>query len=128
MTSEKIEKYLSKLSENSKPKWGMMTPQQMVEHLEYTYRIASGEIQDFEIATPEKYLEETHSTLYNYRKMPKEYEFPLAKQSKITETKHPDLETAKAKMLEARADYLKYFKQNPDAKTKNVVFRRIEQI
>jgi oxepin-CoA hydrolase/3-oxo-5,6-dehydrosuberyl-CoA semialdehyde dehydrogenase len=33
-----------------------MTPQHMIEHLEYTYKIASGEIQDFEIATPEKIL------------------------------------------------------------------------
>ena len=59
--------------------------------------------------------------------MPREYDFPLAKESKITETKHPDLETAKKKLLDARADYLKYFKQNPDAKTKNVVFGELNK-
>ena len=127
MTSESIQNYVNKLYEDSKPKWGTMTPQQMLEHLEYTYRIASGEIQDFEIATPEQYVEKVHSTLYNYEKMPREYDFPLAKESKITETKHPDLETAKKKLLEARADYLKYFKQNPDAKTKNVVFGELNK-
>ncbi|MEX2349598.1 MAG: phenylacetic acid degradation bifunctional protein PaaZ, partial [Flavobacteriaceae bacterium] len=42
ITSESIPFYLSKLSENTKPKWGTMTPQHMVEHLEFTYRIASG--------------------------------------------------------------------------------------
>ena len=127
MTSEKIEESLAKLTEGSKPKWGNMTPQQMVEHLEYTYRIASGEIQDFEIATPEEYLEKTHNSLYNYRKMPREYNFPLAKESKITETKHENLETAKKKLLEARADYLNFFKKNPEAVTKNVVFGELNK-
>jgi oxepin-CoA hydrolase/3-oxo-5,6-dehydrosuberyl-CoA semialdehyde dehydrogenase len=127
MTTESIQKYLNKLSEDSKPQWGTMTPQIMVEHLEYTYRIASGEIQDFEIATPEKYIEKTLETLYNYEKMPREYDFPLAKESKIKETKHEDLETAKTKLLEAREEYLRYFKENPEAKTKNVVFGEMDK-
>ena len=62
MTEEKIQECLSNLQENMKPKWGIMTPQHMIEHLEYTYRIASGEIQDFEIATPEKILEKSSCT------------------------------------------------------------------
>ena len=122
MTSEKIEACLAKLSEDTQPQWGSLTPQLMVEHLEYTYRIASGEIQDFEIATPEKILEKVHATLYNYEKMPKGYEFPLNEASNIKETLHPDLATAKEKLLEARESYLQYFKEHPDAKTKNVVF------
>ncbi len=40
-----------------------MTSQHMIEHLEFTYRIASGEIQDFEIVTPEKYLEKVQESL-----------------------------------------------------------------
>ena len=35
---------------------------------------------------------------------------------------HPDLVTAKEKMLEARNAYLEYFRSDPDATTKNVVF------
>ena len=54
MTDEKIDACLAKLSEDTKPEWGVMTPQHMVEHLEYTYKIAAGEIQDFEVSTPEK--------------------------------------------------------------------------
>lgn len=122
MTTEKIEEYLKKLTVDSKAQWGTLTPQLMVEHLEYTYRISGGQIQDFEITTPEKYLERTYETLYDYKPMPREYDFPLAEQSKINEAIHPDLETAKLKMLEARADYLAFFKENPEAKTKNAVF------
>ncbi len=127
MTDKKIAECLSKLTEESKPAWGDLTPQHMVEHLEYTYRIASGEIQDFEIATPEKILEKVHSTLYNYEKMPQGYDFPLREKSEMAKLKHEDLATAKARLLEARQDYLDFFKENPDAKLKNVVFGELDR-
>ena len=122
MTEEKIKECLNKLSETSKAQWGSLTPQEMIEHLEYTYKIASGEIQDFDITTPEKILEKVHATLYNYDKMPRSYDFPLAEKSEIKKVKHESLEVAKAKMLEARQQYVSFFKQNPEAITKNVVF------
>ncbi len=55
MTSEKIADCLEKLTEDSKANWGMLTPQHMIEHLEFTYRIASGENQDFKITTQKKF-------------------------------------------------------------------------
>lgn len=122
MTTEKISEALSKLDDNLKPKWGNLKPQQMIEHLEYTYRIAAGQIQDFEIATPEKYIEKVQATLYNYEQMPREYDFPLSEKSEMKTFKHPDLDTSKKMMLEAREEYLQFFKENPDALTKNAVF------
>ncbi len=122
MTSESIPFYLSKLSENIKPKWGTMTPQHMVEHLEFSYRIASGEMQNFDIATPEEYLEKTQEALWNYKPMPKDFHMPLMQKGKLESLQHPDLETAKQKMLEAREEYLEFFKENPDALHKNAVF------
>ncbi|HKK12752.1 MAG TPA: MaoC/PaaZ C-terminal domain-containing protein, partial [Flavobacteriaceae bacterium] len=127
MTEAKIRECLNKLTEKTKPQWGNLSPQRMIEHLEYTYRIASGEIQDFEISTPEKVLEKVHATLYNYEKMPRSYDFPLAERSEIDKIKHESLETAKNKMMEARQQYLDYFKVNPDAKTKNVVFGELNK-
>ena len=122
MTNENIMQALSKLKSDSKALWGTMSAQHMLEHLEYTYHIASGKIQDFEIKTPEKILEKVHATLYNYQKMPREFEFPLNEESQITKLKHGSLEVAKEKMLEARQDYLDFFKENPEAKLKNAVF------
>jgi len=122
MTNEKIKNCLSKLTVQSTPKWGTMSVQHMIEHLEYTYRIASGEIQDFEITTPEKILEKVHNTLYNFEQMPKNYDFPLATESKIKELKYENIEIAKAKMLESRQDYLDFFKEHPEIKLKNTVF------
>ncbi|PHR71376.1 MAG: phenylacetic acid degradation bifunctional protein PaaZ [Lutibacter sp.] len=127
MTSEKIQECLTKLTEDAKPKWGIMTPQHMIEYLEHTYRIASGEIQDFEIATPEKILEKVHNSLYNYRPFPKNSEFPLLEKDKLAKLNHPDLSTAKEKMNEARAEYLAFFKENPDAKLNNIVFGELNK-
>ncbi|MBV1888352.1 MAG: aldehyde dehydrogenase family protein, partial [Urechidicola sp.] len=127
MTDRKIKECLHTLTEETKPKWGNLSPQHMVEHLEYTYRIASGEIHDFDITTPEKILEKVHNTLYNYKKMPREYDFPLREKSKMGVLKHSDLNTAKQKMLESREDYLTYFKESPDVKLKNTVFGELNR-
>ncbi|MBF4986536.1 phenylacetic acid degradation bifunctional protein PaaZ, partial [Nonlabens mediterrranea] len=106
ITESYIKSAFAKLEANAKPNWGTMTPQHMVEHLEMSYRIASGEIQDFEVATPDEYLEKVAATLWNYDKMPQNHKMPLMKQDGTLEDLiHEDLETAKTKMLEARNEY-----------------------
>ena len=127
MTDEKIDECLSKLTADAKPRWGIMTPQHMIEHLEYTYKIASGEIQDFEIATPEEILEKVHASLYNYKKFPQNSQFPMLEKDKLDDLKHPDLETAIEKFKEQREKYIKFFKENPEAKLKNLVFGELNK-
>lgn len=127
ITDDSIETYLSKLTEDASPVWGTMTPQQMVEHLAYTYRIASGEIQDFEIATPEKILEKVAATLWNYEKTPRDYNFPLYDAGIQPALKYENLDKAKAALLAARKEYLEYFKKNPKAIIKNVVFGELNK-
>ena len=127
MTEEKINNCLSKLTEDTKPKWGAMTAQQMIEHLEYTYQIASGKLQDFKIATPEKILEKVKNTLYNYDKMPREHMFPLAKESKIEELRFSNLEEAIEQLKKTRENYIEFFKEHPDATLKNVVFGELNK-
>ncbi|MGB5981813.1 MAG: phenylacetic acid degradation bifunctional protein PaaZ [Nonlabens sp.] len=122
-----IKSGLEKLKTTSEPRWGMMTPQHMVEHLEMSYRIASGEKQDFEVATPEEYLEKVAATLWNYKKMPQNHKMPLLKDGELEDLIHPDLDTAKVMMLKARDQYLDYFKRNPKATTKNAVFGELSK-
>jgi oxepin-CoA hydrolase/3-oxo-5,6-dehydrosuberyl-CoA semialdehyde dehydrogenase len=127
MTDAKIDEYLSKLTSDMKPKWGIMTPQHMLEHLEYTYKIAAGEIQDFDVATPEKILEKVHASLYNYEKFPRNTKFPSLEKDKLADLKHPDLETAKEKFKEQREKYLEFFKEHPESKLKNLVFGELNK-
>ncbi len=127
MTEAKIKACLNKLQEDTKPSWGIMTPQHMIEHLEFSYRVASGKIQDFEIVTPEKYIDKVAETLYNYEKMPRNYAMPLMKKEELEELQHPDLKTAIQRFWEARTAYLDYFKNNPLATTKNPVFGYLDK-
>ncbi len=127
MTDVTIDECLSKLTEDMKPKWGVMTPQHMVEHLEYTYKIAAGEIQDFEVSTPEKILEKVKNSLWNYRKFPQNSQFPLLEKDTLDTLKHEDLPTAIAKFKEQREKYLAYFKENPEAILNNIVFGELNR-
>ncbi|MEP0479047.1 MAG: phenylacetic acid degradation bifunctional protein PaaZ, partial [Nonlabens sp.] len=127
ITESYIKSAFAEMSADSKPQWGTMTPQHMVEHLEMSYRIASGEIQDFEVATPDEYLEKIAATLWNYDKMPQNHKMPLMKDGELEDLKHEDLETAKSKMLEARNEYLDFYKKNPKATTKNAVFGELSK-
>ena len=117
-----IESKLNSLTEEAEAKWGMMTPQHMVEHLEMGLRIATGEISDFEVATPEEYIEKVQETLYNYEKMPQGYKMPLMKKDELEDLKHENLDEAKKALLEAYEAYEVFFRENPDATTKNAVF------
>ena len=127
MTSAKIDECLSKLTEETEPKWGIMTPQHMIEHLEYTYKIAAGEIQDFEISTPERILEKVKNSLWNYKKFPQNSQFPQLEKDTLDDLKHPDLETAIIKFKEQRDAYIEYFKVHPDATLKNMVFGELNK-
>jgi oxepin-CoA hydrolase/3-oxo-5,6-dehydrosuberyl-CoA semialdehyde dehydrogenase len=95
--------------------------------MEKSYCIASGEIQDFEIATPAEHLEKVVETVYNHKPMPRSYSHPLMHKEKTEDLVHPDLNTAKQKMFEAWERYADYFKANPEAKTKNAVFGELDK-
>lgn len=123
-----IEEYLNLLTEDLKPNWGLMTTQHMIEHLEMSFRIAGGEIQHFEVATAPEHLPKAVEMVYNHKPMPKEYPHPLLQKGNLEPLKHPDLNTAKSKMLEAWDAFEAYFKANPEAKTKNAVFGELEKL
>ncbi|NBC57937.1 MAG: phenylacetic acid degradation bifunctional protein PaaZ [Bacteroidetes bacterium] len=117
-----LEQKLNQLESNSKPKWGMMTAQHMVEHLEYGLKIAKGDIQNFDIATPEEHLEKVQETLYNYEKMPKNYKMPLMKENELEDLRHDNLAIAIKAFLKAYDEFHQFFKDNPEVTTKNAVF------
>jgi oxepin-CoA hydrolase/3-oxo-5,6-dehydrosuberyl-CoA semialdehyde dehydrogenase len=127
MTEAKIEELVSKMKPDMVPKWGIMSPQHMIEHLEYTYKIAAGEIQDFEIATPEKILEKVHNSLYNYDKFPRNSKFPQLDKDSLDTLRHLDFKTAVEKFKLQRKKYLTFFEEHPEATLNNIVFGELNR-
>ena len=124
---DSIETYLYKLTEDTKPQWGHMSPQGMVEHLEYSLRVANGEIQDFDIETPEKILEKVHDSLYNHRSMPRNYEAPKVLKERMETLRYDSLNAAKQGLLEAYDAFETYFKEHKGLTTKNAVFGNLNK-
>ena len=97
------------------------------EHLEYSFRIASGEIQDFDIETPEKILEKVHAFLYNHLPMQRNYSAPKVFLERKSKLKHQSLTIAKQSLMEAYEEFELFFKQNKESRTKNAVFGELNK-
>jgi hypothetical protein len=74
---ENILQTLDKLSENTKPEWGQMTAQRMVEHLTDTINIANGKNPQ-ELAIPEDKIEKMQSFLETDKPMVRNIEVLFA--------------------------------------------------
>ena len=116
-----LEEKLSLLTEDIQPQWGIMTPQHMVEHIEFFHRMSIGEIPTT-IETQEKYIERLQESLYTYEPMVKKFDHPLLRKGETEDLRYGSLAEAKEKLLEAYDQFEVYFKENPDAETPNTVF------
>lgn len=122
----KVAKALDKLTEAHTPKWGILTPQHMVEHLEFFIQMAMGKVET-EIITPEKRIERFKESLFNYRAMPRSFDHPLLKEKELEVLRFGNLAEAKAALLTAIDDYETFFKENPGIETPNTVFGMLDK-
>jgi len=123
---DNVETYLSKLTEDTKPKWGIMSPQHMIEHLEMGFQNAMGKTK-LEVVTPQEQLEKYQDSLWNYHPMPKNFQLPILKKGETEELRFAGLAEAKEAFLKAWDEYEAYFKDNPDAETNNAVFGSLDK-
>ena len=121
-----IVKCLNALTEDSKPSWGIMTPQHMVEHFEFFARMSIGEIET-EITTPENRIEKYQDSLWTYKDMIKRFDHPLLKKGETEDLRFGSLEEAKEAFLKSYDNYIAFFKNNPEAKTPNTVFGMLDK-
>jgi len=121
-----IVKLLSQLNEDSQSRWGMMTAQHLVEHLEFFNRMALGEVET-DITTPEEHIEKYQESLWNYKAMPKEFKHPLLKKDEAESLRFENLEEAKKAYLESYDRFIEFFEENPRAKTANTVFGMLDK-
>jgi oxepin-CoA hydrolase/3-oxo-5,6-dehydrosuberyl-CoA semialdehyde dehydrogenase len=79
-----------------------------------------------EIITPEKYLEKTQDSLWNYRKMPRSFDHPAFKKGALEDLKYDNLDAAKEALLKSYDEYKAFFKENPTIETPNTVFGMLD--
>lgn len=125
---KEYKKLLNGLTEKSEPKWGKMTAQQMIEHLDATLLYSIGEPEVEKCFTPEEHLEKYQDSLYNHRKMPKDFPAPfLPEDGSLPELKYKNLEQAKEMFLENLQKYQIYYRENPKAEHLHFVFGKLNK-
>lgn len=116
---------LQHLSETSKPLWGKMSPQHMVEHLIWTLQSSEGKIKVACVTPPEK-LPVSKRFLLSSRPLPKLFINPVIGPD-LLPLKFSNLDEAKKMLNLELEDYYKFFKGNPDAKTTHVAFGELNK-
>lgn len=128
MDRKSIEKILNGLTDKTPAKWGEMSAQHMLEHLENGLKISIGEIKVDQCFTPDEQLEKYQDSLYNHRKMPKNFVAPfLPQDGSLPDLKHKNLDAAKASFLEALKNYQIYYREHPEAEHLNYVFGNLNK-
>lgn len=111
---ETVLSHLNKLKAETKPVWGKMSAQRMVEHLTDTIRIATGENPQ-ELIIPEDKVERMVAFLYSDKPMAQDMQVPFAKEG--TPLRNEELELAIDEFVDVYLEFQELFAQNPELKT-----------
>jgi hypothetical protein len=111
---------LTQLESDTKPLWGKMSAQHMVEHLIFAVQMGNGKL-FLECFNPPEKLPLMKRILMSERPLPKLFVNPVIG-SDLMELKFSSLEEAKTNLKKEVDDYYSYFEKKPDAKLVNVTF------
>ena len=112
MTKEILVQRLQQLSLQSEAKFGILTPQHMVEHLTLTLKMSAGRIPIPEFEPTEKQLARKHALLFTDLPFPQGIKAPGLPDT-LLDLRYPDLETAKAELIKSHDAYHMLFQENP---------------
>ncbi|MBW8362740.1 MAG: phenylacetic acid degradation bifunctional protein PaaZ [Kaistella sp.] len=116
LKTKEIQKMLNALTESSERKFGEMSPQMMVEHLEEVVRNGFSELDpsDFPEIPAEK-MELLQDWIYTDHKIRPGAQYPLLREGEKPVLRYKDLNEAKEKLSEALQEFLIYYRENPTA-------------
>ena len=123
---EKVEELLLGLTETTPAQWGIMTPQHMVEHLAYFTQVGLRKI-PMEMITPADRVQRYTESLYNYRKMPQNFQLAVLKKGETEELRFESLDAAKKALIEALQAAEITYKENPDFLAFNPTFGELNR-
>ena len=122
----KVEILLLGLTENTPAKWGIMSPQHMVEHLEYFFTVGLRKI-PAELLTPLDRVEKYTESLYNYRKMPKNFQLASLKKGETEDLRFASLEEAKDALVTVLKEAEEVYKEDVNFKGFNPTFGELNK-
>lgn len=111
---------LNDLKVETKPLWGKMSAQHMVEHLIFAVQMGNGKL-ILECFNPPEKLPLMKRILMSNKPLPKLFINPVIGQD-LMELKFSNLDEAKFNLKKEIDDYYDYFEKNPEAKLVNVTF------
>jgi hypothetical protein len=121
MTKEILLQRLKHLSLQSEAKFGILTPQHMVEHLTLTLKMSAGRISIPEFEPTEKQLARKQALLFTDLLFPQGIKAPGLPDT-LLDLRFPDLEIAKAELIKSYDAYHLLFQENPTKHTPHPIF------
>jgi oxepin-CoA hydrolase / 3-oxo-5,6-dehydrosuberyl-CoA semialdehyde dehydrogenase len=88
---------LDPLTPEHRPRWGAMTPQQMVEHLGWAFEVSTGRVQ-VDCPTPPDQMERMKRFLYHNHPTPQEFMNPALRDG-LPPLRQPSLREARAALM-----------------------------
>lgn len=114
-TQVRIKELLAGLKENTKPLWGMMTPQHMVEHLTVAVKASTGRIKSMVVTPPDKIKAVRQHYLEGDELWERGMKNPLLPEDRLVSLKYATLQEAKEKLIQAVGEFEAYYAAHPDA-------------
>ncbi len=123
----KIQKLLNALTENSEKKFGILTPQNMLEHLEDFLKFSLGKTKVECRTNDEAMLEKLHDWLYKNKPISQGLKYEGLPENENAPLRYKNLDEAKQKFMDTFSEFLIYYRENPEAKHVHPLFCEIDK-
>lgn len=125
MQTEKLKRKLDLLDKNDLAKFGIMSPQHMVEHLNITFKLSQGKITLPEKEPSTRALQAKQAILYGNMDLPRGIQAPGIGDT-LLDLKYGSLDEAKAQLLVALEKYHTYYVENIGIKHYHPAFGHLD--
>ncbi len=117
---------LDKLNSDTKPSWGILTPQHMLEHVVGSWRVSNGNAAA-RLAVSEDELKEHRDFLFSEREFEQNVKNPIMPKDGLWPLRKKDLDAAKQQLLMEISDFFKYYDANPDAISVHPILGKLDK-
>ena len=121
---EDVLKKLDNLDPNTKPSWGTMSAQRMVEHLTDTFDLALGKFGRLALEIPEDKVNKAQAFIRSDKEMPKNFQAKFA--PKEYTLRNEDIQLAIDELSMRWVDFETFFEENSGLKTMHPNFGELD--